>query len=117
MHVGGVPLAQAVPDDVSIDKQAIADDVKSKAERIIENKGATNFGIGGVAASICKSILFDEKVVRPLSVWQEDLGVCLSTLVVLGREGVVRRVDGVLSKEETAELEKSAKAVKEVVEA
>ena len=61
-----------------IDKAAVAQDVKAKSGQIVEAKGDTAFGIDGVTASLCKSILFDQRNIRPVSHWQEDLGVCLS---------------------------------------
>jgi len=116
--IGGVPLEKAMPESgKGIDKERIEEETRNKASSIIQNKGATNYGIGGVAASICSSVLFDEKIVRPVSCWQDDLGVCLSVPVVLGRKGVVRVVEVELSKEERGKLEKSAKALKEVIEA
>jgi L-lactate dehydrogenase len=116
--IGGVPLSSALSSlDRAADKTAIADETKNKATSIIENKGATNYGIGGVAASICKSILFDEKIVRPVSYYQDGLGVCLSMPAVLGRGGIVRNVPMPLDGEEKRLLEKSAKTLKEVINA
>jgi L-lactate dehydrogenase len=115
--IGGVPLLDAIPNDTELDKNAIAEETKNKATSIIENKGATNYGIGGVAASICKSILNDERNIRPVSHWQDDLDVCLSLPAVLGRKGVVRTVGIKLSEEERGKLEKSGKALKEVIDA
>jgi L-lactate dehydrogenase len=115
--IGGVPLSEALPSSASIDKEAVAEETKNKATSIIENKGATNYGIGGVAASICKSILFDQRNIRPVSHYQDDLDVCLSVPAVLGRKGVVRTVKMPLSKEERGKLEESAKALREVIDA
>ncbi|KAA8621495.1 Mdh Malate lactate dehydrogenase [Pyrenophora tritici-repentis] len=116
--IGGVALEKAMPSDTKgIDKEAIEEETRNKASSIIQNKGATNYGIGGVAASICKSVLFDEKIIRPVSCWQAGLGVCLSVPVVLGRKGVVRVLDVKLNDEEKGKLEKSAKALREVIEA
>jgi L-lactate dehydrogenase len=112
--IGGVPLSDALG-DVKIDQAAIAEDTKNKATNIIENKGVTNYGIGAVAASICKSVLFDQRNIRPVSHWQEDLGACLSMPAVLGREGIVRTVKMPLNKEERSKLEESAKALKDMV--
>jgi L-lactate dehydrogenase len=114
--IGGVPLADALGGDVQIDKNAIAEETKNKATNIIENKGVTNYGIGAVAASICKSVLFDQRNIRPVSHWQEELGVCLSLPAVIGREGVVRTVKMVLSKEEEKKLEDSAKVLRDMIE-
>jgi L-lactate dehydrogenase len=115
--IGGVPLAQAIPQGTSIDREAIAEETKNKASAIIENKGATNYGIGGVAASICKSILFDQRNIRPVSFYQDDWGVCLSVPAVLGRKGVVRSVGLPLSGEEKMKLQQSAETLKEVLNA
>ncbi|KAH7355980.1 lactate dehydrogenase/glycoside hydrolase [Pyrenochaeta sp. MPI-SDFR-AT-0127] len=111
--IGGVPLESGA----SLDKDAIAEETKNKATSIIENKGATNYGIGGVAASICKSILFDQRNIRPVSHYQDDLEVCLSVPAVLGRKGIVRTVPMPLSKDEEDKLKKSAETLKEVINA
>ena len=112
--IGGVPLDQIVSEG-EIDKEGIAEETKQMAAKIMKAKGATNYGIGGVAASICKSILFDQRNIRPVSHWQEDLGVCLSMPAVIGREGVVRTIPMSLDGEERKNLEGSANSLKEVI--
>ncbi|THY10102.1 L-lactate dehydrogenase [Aureobasidium pullulans] len=113
--VGGVPLELALP-DASIDKEAIAEDTKKKAAAIMESKGATAFGIGGVAASICKSILFDQCNIRPISHYQKDMDVCISMPVVLGRKGIVRQIPMKLNDGEKKEVQQSAKSLREIIE-
>lgn len=93
----------------------MAEDTKNKATAIMESKGATAYGIGGVAASICKSILFDQKNIRPISHYREDLQCCLSFPVVLGRKGVVRTVPMPLSEEEDKALKKSGESLREII--
>ena len=112
--IGGVPLDR-VALDRKIDREAVAKDTKSKAAAIMDSKGVTNYGIGGVAASICKSILFDERNIIPLSHYQEYLECCLSMPAVVGRKGVIRTVPIPLSKEEKDELEASAKSLREII--
>lgn len=114
--IGGIPLSQFLS-DTSIDKEAIAEETKNKAAAIIENKGVTNYGIGAVAASICRSVLSDERIVRSVSHWQEGLGVCLSMPAVIGREGIVRTVEVELSEGEKVKLRGSAEALEEMVNA
>lgn len=111
--IAGVPLHHF--SHLNLDRKAIAEETKNKATAIINNKGVTNYGIGAVAASICKSILFDQRNVRPVSHWHEKLGVCLSIPAVLGREGVVSTVPCPLSEEEEEYLEESARALREMV--
>ena len=111
VSVGGVALDRV---EKSINREEIADETRDKAGAIIEAKGTTNYGIGAVTASICKAILFDQRVIRPVSHWQEDFGVCLSMPAVLGRAGLVRSIPLPLSDEENKKMKESAKSLKEV---
>jgi L-lactate dehydrogenase len=111
--IGGVPLSHFK--ELDLNKKDIAEETKNKAANIINNKGVTNYGIGAVAASICKSILFDQRNVRPVSHWQEKLGMCLSLPAVLGRKGVVSTVPCPLNEEEEGYLEKSAQTLRDMV--
>lgn len=113
--IGGLPLDEVVSES-QVDKSAIAYETKTTASSIIEAKGVTAFGIGGVAASLCKSILFDERNIRPVSFWQDSLGVCLSMPAVIGREGVVRSIPIRLNDREKKNLESSAGSLKDVIE-
>ncbi|KAI4725482.1 L-lactate dehydrogenase [Aureobasidium sp. EXF-10728] len=113
--VGGVPLELALP-DASIDKSAIAEDTKKKAAAIMESKGATAYGIGGVTSSICKSILFDQCNIRPISSYQDDMNVCLSMPVIISRKGIVRQIPMKLDDSEKKELEQSAKSLREIID-
>jgi L-lactate dehydrogenase len=113
--VGGIPLETALP-DTTFDKNSIAEDTKKKAAAIAEHKGATAYGIGGVTSSICKSILFDECNIRPLSHYQDDMKVCISMPVVIGRKGIVRQIPLKLSESEQKALEESAKSMREIIE-
>lgn len=90
-------------------------ETKDKAAKIIEAKGATAYGIGALTASICKSILFDQRNVRPISHWIEDMGCCLSLPVVLGRRGVVRALNMPLNEEERKLLAHSADTLRKLI--
>lgn len=113
VSVGGIALDRM---GYEVEREKVADMTKNKAGEIIEAKGTTNYGIGAVTASICKAILFDQKVIRPVSHWQEKFGVCLSLPAVLGREGLVRTVPLPLSEEEKRKVQESAKSLREVNE-
>lgn len=115
--IGGVSISKALPDSEfsKQDRKEIADSTKRMAAKIIEAKGATNFGIGSSASSICSSILMDKHNVRPISHYVEDLGCCLSLPVVLGRKGVVRTFKLPLNDEENQALNDSAKSLKQVM--
>ncbi|KAJ9612648.1 hypothetical protein H2200_004245 [Cladophialophora chaetospira] len=115
VSIGAIPLDQCVPDGTTIDRKAIATETKNKATDIINAKGATAYGIGALTAAICKSILFDQRNVRPISHWVKELECCLSVPVVLGRKGVIRSLKMPLSQEEKHELDKSAESLKEML--
>lgn len=114
--VGGVPLDDELRRrSITIDRKAVAEETRDKAAKIIRAKGATAYGIGGVAAILCKSIIFDERKVRPVSHWNEEFRCCLSLPVVLGRKGIVRGLSIALSQEEKALLEKSADTLRGLI--
>ncbi|KAJ4503863.1 hypothetical protein HRR78_008008 [Exophiala dermatitidis] len=104
-----------LPPNVTLDRKAIARETKDKAAKIIEAKGATAYGIAALSASICKSILFDQRNVRPISHWVDELGCCLSLPVVLGRRGIVRSLNMPLAQEERDLLIQSADALKQII--
>jgi L-lactate dehydrogenase len=113
--IAGVPINKALPEG-TINQQDIANKTKDKAASIIDTKGATNYGIGAVTSSICKSILHDHRNIRPVSHFVEDLNCCISVLTVLGRKGIVRTLPVQLSKDEQKMLEQSARSLREIIE-
>ncbi|KIW07397.1 L-lactate dehydrogenase [Verruconis gallopava] len=112
--VAGVPLSKVVPEGL-LDYEKIARDTKDKAANIINVKGATNYGIGAVTASICRSIIFDHRNIRPVSHWVDNLQCCLSLPAILGREGVVRTIPLMLSESEQEALENSAASMRRLI--
>ena len=95
-------------------KDDISADTAGAAGSIIAAKGCTNFGIGNIAASICKYILSDQRTVLPVSYYQEDLGVTLSMPAVIGRKGIVRPIPVELDEGEKKKLQESAKGLREI---
>lgn len=89
---------------------------RGAAAAIIAAKGCTAYGIGNIAASLCKYILYDIRCVRPLSYWQEDLGCCLSMPAVIGRKGIVRPVPIELNELEKRELHDCAQNLRSIIE-
>lgn len=87
--------------------------------RVLEAKGYTNFGVAGAVTLIVKSIVRNTRNTMPLSTdvagfyGIED--VCLSLPVVVGREGIHRRLPLQLSESEQASLKRSADRLKEIL--
>lgn len=112
--ISGIPLSDLGFAD-SINRNAIAEATKYKAYEIIEAKGATAFGIGAAVAALCKIILFNLKIVQPVSYWHEDLKCCLSLPAVIGRRGILKTINMPLNDEEQVLLKASAKDLREVI--
>jgi L-lactate dehydrogenase len=112
--IGGVPLSELFSES-EIDRKAIAKETKDKAASISESKGATAYGVGSVTASVCKSLLFDQRNVRTVSHYNEEYGCCLSMPAVLGREGIVRTLHVPLSQQEKKDVDASAKEMLKIM--
>ncbi|KAI9804248.1 MAG: hypothetical protein M1833_007055 [Piccolia ochrophora] len=112
--IGCTPLSTVLPLTAD-ERSAIATAAKDKALEIIKVKGFTSYGVAAIVTSICESILFDQRHVRPLSHWQEELQCCLSLPAVLGRNGIARTVELPLSEEEESLLQASASTMKDVI--
>lgn len=69
-----------------------------------------------MTTSICKSILFDQRNVRPVSVYDEELKVYLSRPVILGRKGIEEVLELPLDDAEQKALKASADSLREVIE-
>jgi len=93
----------------------MAEYTKKKAYKIIEAKGATYFGIGAVVSAICETILRNERHIRPVSCYQEKLGVYLSMPCVLGSKGIQQILQVPLDEKEQKQLDESAVALKAII--
>jgi L-lactate dehydrogenase len=100
-------------------KLQIDDGVRHAAYRIIENKGATYYGIGAGIAQIVQAIRDNERRVLTVSSLTTGMeafkGICLSLPRVVGLKGILTELLPDLSSEEHLELQKSAEILKEAV--
>ena len=100
-------------------KLQIDDGVRHAAYRIIENKGATYYGIGAGIAQVVQAIRDDECRVLTVSSLTSGMeafkGICLSLPRVVGLKGILTELRPDLSSEEHLELQKSAEILKEAV--
>lgn len=113
--IAGVPIDKALSPS-TLNQAELEDDCKHRSQSIIQVKGAMPFGIGSTVSSICSSILLDKRYVRPISHFQEKFGCCFSLPVVLGRKGIIRKIQTPLSSEEDADIAKSATTLKGMIE-
>jgi malate dehydrogenase len=96
---------------------SIAETVRGKAAKIIEQKGATYYAPAVATALQARSVLLNEKRVFPTSCVLDGeyglKGVSVGVPAVLGRGGVEKVVEVHLSSEDQASLRKSADTLRE----
>ena len=113
---GGQKIKDYLPLDV---RKGISEYVQNEAYEIIEKKGATYYGIATCVVAILNCILNDEMRVMPVSSFDTFSGTSFGWPSVVGREGIVRRLDIKISEKEGIALQKSInvlkKAIKEAV--
>jgi L-lactate dehydrogenase len=97
----------------------IAENVKNSAYDIIQRKRATYFGVAMAVKRICEVIVRNEKAILPISTAMhgehgiED--IVLSMPCVVGSSGIENQIPIVMSDEEIARLQESAKILKEIL--
>lgn len=113
-YIGCVPLLEYPGIDTK-KLYDIAQSVKNKAYEIIKCKGATFFGIASCVAALCECILFNQRLIVPVSTYIEEFKVCLSMPVVLGKRGIERHIAIQLNDEEKRLLAASADSLKQLI--
>src|SRR5712671_3456512 len=109
-RVAGVPVFDALQHEDRNRaelQQRIEQEVRYANITIIEGIGASQYGIGMVAARLAEVVLHDER--------NPTYGVTLSLPSVVGREGVVRILEPDLSEEERQALQRSAETLRTAV--
>lgn len=109
---GGQNITELLDEDT---RNSISDFVKNEAYEIINRKGATYYGIATCVISILNSILNDELRILPVSSFDSFSGTCFGWPTVVGREGVIRRLDLKISEKEGMELQKSINALNKAI--
>ncbi|MBR3248929.1 L-lactate dehydrogenase [Candidatus Saccharibacteria bacterium] len=110
--VGGQPITELLPAKVRTD---ISNFVKNEAYDIIDKKGATYYGIATCVAQILNAILNDEHRVLAVSSLDPFSDTSFGFPSVIGRSGVIRRLDLTLSEKEGVALQKSINTLKKAI--
>jgi len=113
-EVGGAKVSEMLPKETL---EGISEFVRNEAYEIIEKKGATYYGIATCVAQILNCILNDEMRVLSVSSYDNFSGTCFGFPSVVGREGVVRRLDIKISESEGVALQKSINVLSEAIRA
>ena len=117
-RVAGIPVFDGLGLDDSKRleiQQQIEQEVRYANITIIEGSGASQFGIGMVAARIAEVVLRDERAVIPIGSYNPKYGVTLSLPSVVGREGVMRILEPDLSEGERHALQRSAETLQKAL--
>ena len=111
-EVGGQKITELINKKTRND---ISDFVKNEAYDIIDKKGATYYGIATCVIQIINCILNDEMRVLAVSSYDHFSDTSFGFPSVVGRKGVMRRLDLKLSEHEGIELQKSINALKKAI--
>lgn len=110
--VGGQRVTELLAKDL---RTGISDFVKNEAYDIIEKKSATYYGIATCVVDILNCIFNDEMRVLPVSSYDHFSDTSFGWPTVIGREGVIRRLDLKLSEHEGVKLQKSINTLKSAI--
>lgn len=109
-QISGVPLSHW-PEMTAEAQQILATKARERAYEIIACKGSTYYGIASSAAFICHCILFDQKRVLTVSIYDKKQDMYYSLPAVIGAQGVGKIIDVKLSEHEQKQLEASCAAL------
>ena len=102
------------------DHQAVEDFVKQSGAQVIKNKGATFYAVAISVCHICKCILNGSGTALTVSTMMHgEYGVedvCLSTLALVGSDGVHTKITSPLTPEETEKMHLSAQKLREIID-
>ena len=112
----------AMSDKVGIEKlnkDAMVEYVHKSGGQVIAKKGATFYAVAVAVCELCNMVLAaSDSIATVSSMMHGEYGiddVCLSTLTLIGPNGVKGRVPARLTEEETEKLKASAKVLKDVI--
>jgi L-lactate dehydrogenase len=117
-RIGGMTVQ-----DILIKRQIAFDEFRKTVERdvryanitIIEGIGASQYGIGIVAARIAEAVLNDERAVLPVGSHNQQYGVALSLPSVVGSGGVTEVLQPAMTDAEAHALEHGAEILRDAV--
>ena len=111
-NIGGQPLEKLIHAD---ERKEIEDFARNEAYEIIKKKGATYYGIGACATKLINCILGDECRVMPVSTYDSLNDVYYGFPAVIGKNGIIRKIELKLTEKEGIKLQKSINAIKSAI--
>lgn len=98
------------------EQEKMETEVRNSAYEIIKRKGATYYGIGMCLVKITSAILEDQNIILPVSSYDKENDVCISTPAVVNKDGVKEKIYIPLNEEETEKLIDSIRVIKNAIE-
>lgn len=111
-NLAGLPIDKVLKAD---ERKEIEDFARNEAYDIIKKKGATYYGIGACVTKLINCILGDEKRILPVSSYDDFSDVYYGFPAIIGRHGVIRKLDLKLTEKEGIKLQKSINAIKAAI--
>lgn len=111
-NIGGEPIVNLLSDNQRSDMETFA---REEAYAIIEKKGATHYGIGACTVHLINCILGDERRVLPVSNLDDCNDAYYGFPAVIGREGIIRRLELKLTEPEGIKLQQSINIIKDTI--
>ena len=113
-------LAKNLGKEVDVlDKDEMLTYVQKSGGKVIANKGATFYAVSAAVCKLCGILLASsDSIATVSSMMHGEYGiedVCVSTLTLVGPNGIQGKVPMRMNKEEIAKLQASANALKEVI--
>ena len=98
------------------EKDAISEEVKNAAYRIIERKGATYYGIGMCLVYITNAILGNENTIITVSTYDKENNVFIGVPTIVNKRGAKGRVYVDLTEEESLKLKHSIEVIQDAIQ-
>lgn len=102
-----------------IDKEAMTEYVRKSGGQVIAKKGATFYAVSASVCQLCSLVLASsDSVATVSSMMHGEYGiedVCVSTLTMVGPNGITGKLEVKLTEEEIEKLKASADSLKEVI--
>lgn len=111
-NVGGESIVAHVPQHR---REQIEEAVRNKAYEIIKLKGATHYGIAGCVVQIVNCILNDEHRVLSVSTFDDNNNVYNGFPAIIGRRGVIRRLESAMTESENVKFQRSVNALRKTL--
>ena len=108
-NIGGQPITDLIS---ASELKNIETDTKNQAYEIINKKGATYYGIGACVTRIVNCIFNDENRVLPVSTYDNFSDCFFGFPTIVGRKGIVRRLDTELTEIEAIRMQSSINVIK-----